>query len=194
MSLDKKLLQSLIFSFIFLFFCNISHSANLIVEIGYHFGGDELAVTSSENSNTYNINAGELISVSVGSHIYFEHNLYVRGLIGIKSTFGFGDNGDVSWSRFPIEAMTFIRVKKWSFGAGMSYHLNPKLSGGFVSENNITNSEYKNTLGFIFEVDYQQGESTYFGIKYTVINYESTGSIDNVVNGNSVGLVGGYVY
>ncbi len=194
MNLNKNILRTIIVLPVLFFVSNVSHATNLTFEVGYHFGGDELAVTSSDNSNTYKINAGELMSIAVGAHIYLEHSLYVRGLIGIKSSFGLGNNGDVTWSRFPIEAMTFIRVNKWAFGAGLSYQLNPKLSGGYVQQNTITNSEYKNTLGFVFEVDYQQGESTYIGIKYTVIKYESAGSIKNTISGNSIGFVAGYVY
>ncbi|VAW94883.1 hypothetical protein MNBD_GAMMA22-1667 [hydrothermal vent metagenome] len=178
---------------LFLFISN-SQASNITVEVGYHFGGDELAVTGSSNSNTYKINAGELMSLAVGSHIYLDHEFYLRTLVGIKSTFGIGDSGDVVWSRFLVEFMPFIRVDKWAFGAGLSYQLNPRLSGGYVQQNNITNTEYKNTLGFVFEVDYQQGESSYVGIKYTVIAYEPVNSVSNAINGNSVGFVMGTVF
>ncbi len=181
------------FSLVLLLCVSTSQASNLIFEVGYHYGGDELAVIKEGNSTVHKINAGELISFSVGSHIYLEHDLYLRATAGIKSTFGFDDNGDVVWSRFPIEFMPFIRVDKWAFGAGLSYQLNPKLSGGYVQKNNITNSVYKNTLGFVFEVDYQQGESSYFGIKYTVIEYQPTNSVSSAINGNSLGIVMGTI-
>ncbi len=189
----KKNKVKWIFSLMLLLFVSASQASNLIFEFGYHYGGEELAVTGSAKSSEFKLNSGERFTFSVGTHIYLKHDLYLRATAGIKSTFGFGDRGDVTWSRFPVEFMPFIRVDKWAFGAGLSYQLNPKLSGGYVQKNNITNSEYKNTLGFVFEVDNQQDESSYFGIKYTVIDYKPNNSDSDAITGNSIGFVMGTV-
>ena len=53
--------------------------------------------------------------------------------------------------------------------------------------------KFKDALGFAIEVDYWRNEHVYFGGKFTMINYELKNSSISV-DGNSIGVVMGYVF
>jgi hypothetical protein len=165
-------------------------------EGGLHTGGDTLENTIDSNGNPFSIKAGDLLTLAIGPHFDLTDNTHIRTLIGWKSdsteTFDGASTtstgGNVSFERFPIDVMYFYQTRNWNFGAGITYHLNPKLSGSGVIDRG-----YNDSLGYAFEVDFRLGDFFYLGGKYTFIDYDEKNS-NTIVDGNSIGVVIGFVF
>lgn len=167
-----------------------THAAEWITEAGMHTGGSKFTNTTLSNNTFYSGRAGELMTLAIGSQIKISENSNVRVLFGWKfnsmsSMHSSTDN--INFSRFPIDVLYFQRLKKWNFGGGLSYHLNPKLTGDGINKN------YDNALGYIVEIDFRLTDFFYLGGKYTDIAYKQK-SNSITVDGNSIGIVGGFIF
>lgn len=150
------------------------------------FGGDELVKITFSDGSTDSIKAGELIYLGGGVEIDTladDAKYKTRLTIGWKFDRINGTNGEVDFDRFPLELIQFYQPGQWQFGAGVTYHMNPKLKGsGVVSGLDV---EFDDALGFVVEGDYFFSPKAFFGIRYTMIDYE----VNNVsVDGNSIGI------
>jgi len=181
------------------FLCLFSFNAQAVRwtgEAGLHFGGDTLANTIDTNGNSYSIKAGDLLTLGIGPHFDLTEETHIRTLIGWKSdsvnvldeASTTSSSSDVSFSRYPLDVMYFYQIRNWNFGAGLTYHMHPKLSGAGIAD-----VHYKDSLGYAVEVDFRLGEFFYLGGKYTVIDYDQENS-NKTVDGNSIGVVIGFIF
>lgn len=175
----------------------VSTNANAVRwtgEGGLHLGGDTLANTVDSNGNPFSVKAGDLLTLGIGPHFDLTEDTHIRTLIGWKTDSvsvldqTSSTTSNVRFERFPIDVMYFYQTRNWNFGAGITYHLNPKLSGSSVTER-----RYKDSLGFAFELDFRLGEFFYLGGKYTIIDYDQDNSTVTV-DGNSIGVVIGFIF
>ncbi|MDH5472682.1 MAG: hypothetical protein OEY87_10955 [Gammaproteobacteria bacterium] len=159
-------------------------------EAGIHFGGDNLVTVAFIGGGSESINAGELLSGSVGMISDISESLKLRASIGIKFDAISAVNGDISFTRFPLEGMLFTNnAEGFNFGAGITYHLAPELdASGPVLSGNVP---FDDALGFVAEVDYLLSEKAYLGFKLTSIDYEIENAFPGTpaVDGNSFGIV-----
>ncbi|VAW98186.1 hypothetical protein MNBD_GAMMA22-1202 [hydrothermal vent metagenome] len=169
-----------------------AHAVKWIGEGGVHFGGDNLATATFTNGDTKDINAGALLSVGIGPQIDITENSNVRVLFNYKTDSISAQNGNLSFTRFPIDVMYFYTTEQWLFGGGITYHLNPELMGDGLASG--INGSYDNALGFLAEVDFRLGEFFYIGGKLTFIDYEPQQANAKTVDGNSVGIVMGFIF
>lgn len=163
-------------------------ASNLFMEGGLHFGGDELASVQFVGGPTESIDAGGLISGSIGLISDINDTVELRTSIGIKFDLITAENLDMNFTRFPLTAMLFSIGEKVSFGLGATYHLNPTLdiSGSLGS----TDAEFDDAFGLVAEIDFKLGERGYIGLKATFIDYElNTAFGSSEVSGNSTGIV-----
>lgn len=174
---------------VFLFSAS-SHAVGLVLEMGLHTGGDELVTANFTSGDSETLKAGGLYHFSIGAG--FDIGDYVESRItaGIKQTTITASNGDISFTRYPIDAVFFYKLESWRLGGGLTYHTNVKLDSSGLSP--PLTADFDNALGLLLEVDFYMGEKAYIGGRYTVIEYDTVPS-DTVkaatVDGNSIGII-----
>lgn len=167
----------------------LSAEAKLFVEGGLHFGGDKLGTAIFAGGDTESIYAGEHISAAIGVVSGINDSFNMRASFGIKFDAVFASNGDVTFSRFPIDVIMITNnTEGLNFGLGLTYHMQPELStSGAFWPGDVS---YKDAFGAIAEMDYQLSERAYVGFKLTFVDYEADSVFfSETVNGNSFGVV-----
>ena len=169
-------------------------NVDVYFQAGFDFGGDEMVEVFFEDGDSEDIKAGELLYISGGLIIQtaprLNENLETQLTIGWKFDSVDGENGELSFDRFPLEVLQFVRSGQLRFGGGLTYHLNPKLEGdGFFSDVDV---EFDDALGGVVQVDFAATENVLFGGRFTFIDYELEAFDAESIDGNSVGFfVGG---
>jgi len=171
-----------------------------MLQFGYDFGGETLATV--ERYDYYNgyenskIRAGQGLSFEAGAAIDTPNSdLELQFLVGYKFDQESAYNGSVTWEQIPFSAIALLKRDKWKFGGGITYHLNPKLTGSFtgydnnnVYFNDAVNDKYENSIGGIVQIQYQFSEASAIGLKGTLIEYKLKNNPSVIANGNSVGI------
>ena len=156
------------------------------ISLGLDFGGDTLVTMIYTDGHDSDIKAGELFHFNAGVIIpNGTTDFETQFTIGWKFDKSSAENGDVSFDRFPVEILEFYKLRRFRFGGGITYHINPSLDGdGFASG---IEAEFDDALGFVLQVDYMFRQFS-VGLRYTDIEYEVKDSgVD--VDGNSIGIV-----
>jgi len=81
-------------------------------------------------------------------------------------------NGRVDWTVLPLDALVFYRMPNVRLGGGLTYHLNPSLSGSGAAGG--LNAKYDDALGFVLQGDYVLKNRFNFGLRYTSVEYKRT--------------------
>jgi hypothetical protein len=155
-----------------------------MLKLGYDTGGDTLVTVVFINGERRSIKANEGFYFGGGMSLVSDDKTLEGELTlsykfqSIKAT-----NGDVTWSRFPLEGLVFYRFPKVRVGGGFTYHLNPKLAGGGVVSGLSTN--FNNAFGSILEGDYRLTEKMNLGLRFTFLNYTVGGAS---ASSNGVGI------
>jgi len=163
-------------------------SAGVFVQTGLHFGGDTLATLDFFSSDSQSIEAGGLISGSIGYEADMSESILMKFSAGIKFDAITASNADVDFFRYPLNGMLFYKTENFHFGAGITQHLGVKLSADGQFGSDTVN--FKDATGLVLQVDYLLNERGYLSLTYTSIDYE----LDNnaTVNGNSFGILIGF--
>jgi hypothetical protein len=175
-----------------------AEAVDVILQMGVHSGGDELAGATFTSGDSDKIKAGELLSFAAGIVQPIGESWEVQAGLGWKFDTITATNGDITFDRYPLDLLLFYRpTEKFRIGLGGSYHLNPKLSSSGAASG--LDVEFDNALGFAVEAGYFFGhvspEGTprgmYLGVNYTAIDY-TVANTDVAVDGNSIGLILGF--
>ncbi|MGB5082260.1 MAG: outer membrane beta-barrel protein [Burkholderiales bacterium] len=146
-----------------------------LFKAGVDFGGDNIVTATFTDGSTDSIKANDGLYVAGGA-------LIGTGLQGVEVEVSAGykysgitaGNGDITWTRFPLEALVFYRFPQFRVGGGPTYHLNPKLKGsGVVGGLNVNVDD---ALGVVLQGDYLlwKGRIT-LGGRYTILDYKANG-------------------
>jgi hypothetical protein len=92
----------------------------------------------------------------------------------------------------PLSALGFIKIPYWKFGGGLTYHVNPELSGSFGDYS--VHDEFESALGGIVQIQYEPIDSVALGLRATFIDYKLKKNHSQTANGNSIGLVGTFKF
>ena len=170
-----------------------------MIQVGYDFGGETLATV--EHYDYYNgydtskVRAGQGFSFEAGAAVEIPNNaIELQFLVGYKFDRESSYNGSVTWDQIPFTALAMINANRWKFGGGITYHLNPKLSGNFTGYDNgryfddSVDDEYENSVGGVVQVQYMMSEAAAVGLRGTFIDYKLKSDSSVVANGNSVGI------
>lgn len=167
-----------------------------MLQFGYDFGGKTLATV--EHYDYYNgyqnskIRAGQGLSFEAGAVIENpQSNLELQFLVGYKFDRESNYDGSLTWDQIPFSALAMFKSNRWKFGGGMTYHLNPELSGSTVGDNNFNgsiNDEYDNAIGGIVQVQYNVSDAAAIGLRGTFIEYELKNNPSVIAQGNSIGI------
>jgi len=172
---------------------------NPILQFGYDFGGTTLATVEQydyyDGYETSKIRAGQGVSFEVGAAVSNpQNNLELQFLVGYKVDRESASNGSVTWDSIPFTALAIMKKNNWKFGGGLTYHLNPKLSGSFSGYDNnnyfndSVNDEYEDALGAVIQAQYMISEAMAVGIKGTFIEYTYKQDPSLIASGNSIGI------
>lgn len=179
-------IQGVLFIFVLGLCVRPASAQNLNLEVGLHAGGDELVRVIYTSGSSSSVKAGQLLSLAIGAGFNISKNLASRITFGYKTDFATATNGDVSFSRYPVNLLLLYKAGRFQLGGGITYHISPKLSGSGVAS--FVNTDFDNATGGLLEADYFFSQSSYFGFRYTSINY-TLKSTSISVDGNSVGVV-----
>ena len=165
-----------------------------IIQIGFESGGDELVTIDHDYEGDYTIDAGDGFRFELGMAIDDPlGKIELQLLAGYKFDRDSADNGSISWSMIPLSAIGFVKMPKWKFGAGVTYHINPELDGSFGNDD--IKDEFENALGAVIQVQYEPFDIFAIGLRATFIDYElkDDNSIQTA-NGNAIGLIGTFKF
>ncbi|NIR63950.1 MAG: hypothetical protein GWO08_02915, partial [Gammaproteobacteria bacterium] len=89
-------------------------------------------VDFSDGSSS-SINAGDGLVFAAGAAYFLKPELAIQGTLGWKyQTIQQNTDGDAYLNRFPLEATVQYSPSNFRIGAGITYHLNPKLHASGV--------------------------------------------------------------
>ncbi len=182
-----------------------------MLQMGYDWGGTTLRVvehnTLSYGRDVNKIRAGQGLSFEAGAAISNDNsNMELQFLVGYKFDSDRDYNGEVTWDVIPFTALAMFKSHRWKIGGGVTYHLNPELSGSFDGYDNNgdyfndrVDNEYDNAIGGIAQIQYRATEALSIGVKATFIEYDLINSLPGVeeaktVDGNSIGIVFNYTF
>jgi long-subunit fatty acid transport protein len=119
----------------------------------------------------------------------------LRFLVGYKFDSDDASNGEVTWDTIPFTALALLKSNNWRVGGGVTYHLNPELSGGFSGDNvSSEEGQYNSAFGAVAQIQYMATDAFSIGIKGTLIEYELKSDPSYKARGNSVGFVATYTF
>lgn len=176
-----------------------ANSLKPIIQVGYDWGGTTLATIHHDYESDYKIRAGEGLNLEVGAAVD-SPNLELQFLIGYRFDTDSASNGDVTWDTIPFTALGMFKNKQWKFGGGVTYHMNPELSGSFSGYdrgeyfNDSVNDQYENSFGAVAKIQYRASNSFDIGLKGTFIEYKLKNDNTQTAKGNSIGLVVTYTF
>lgn len=160
-----------------------------MIKTAADFGGDTLINVTFTDGSTQSIRANELLSLGGGVSIVndagdIETELTLSYKFGMVSA----SNGDVTFSRWPLDALVFYRLPELRLGGGLTYHLGPELSGsGFAGGLNL---DFDDALGLLLQADYRVTPKINLGIRYTSLDYKlRVNGASATVRSNGVGVV-----
>src|SRR5262245_35059618 len=105
-----------------------------VIVLGADFGGDKIVTVRFTNGESESIKAGDGFYLGAGVSLRNDDNtIEFLGTVNYKYTSVTASNGDVTWTRVPIDTLVFYRWEKFRAGAGLTYHMSPKIGGsGFA--------------------------------------------------------------
>ncbi len=156
-------------------------------KVGYDTGGDTLVTVVFNNGDRENIKANQGFFFGGGVSIVTQDKAIETE---ISLTYKVDDitasNGDVTWSRWPLDALVFYRWDKVRVGGGLTDHFSPKLSGGGVVSG--LNVSFKTSVGEILQADWRITEKMNLGARYTILDYELKNT-NTKIKSNGLGIV-----
>ena len=148
------------------------------------FGGDTLVEITYVDGSKADIDAGRGLVIGGGVNLGITPEIFLQAAASWKfTTVPQASNGDLTWTRFPLELSAFYKMDKIRVGGGIAYHMANKLKGtGIASAYNV---DFDDALGFNLGVEYKMSDKFAITSRYTIIDYSASGGS---ANGNSFGV------
>ena len=164
-----------------------------ILKGGFDLGGDTMVSVVFTNGETSTIKANEGFYLGGGLAVIDDaRNLEYHLTLAYKIAVMSAENGDLEFTRVPLEALVFYRFPKVRVGGGLTYHLNPELEGSGVAS--AVDVKFKNALGFVLQADYLIWRGLAAGVRYTFLEYEAKGDATGTAKSNGLGLTVSYTF
>jgi hypothetical protein len=170
---------------------SVSQAADVrpVVVAGYDTGGDKIVTVTFTNGDTQSIRAGEGLYLGAGVSILSdEKNLEFLATANYKYAAIHADNGDLTWTRIPLDALMFYRWEKVRLGGGLTFQMSPKLKGS--GQASSVNVNVDNAIGLLVQADYLMGKVA-LGARATFVDFKANGAS---ASGNSVGITFGITF
>ncbi|HLQ27140.1 MAG TPA: outer membrane beta-barrel protein [Acidiferrobacterales bacterium] len=156
-----------------------------LFKLGLDTGGDTLVTVIFKDGSTSSIKANDGFYIGGGvALVEVAKDVDVELSLAWKYTAVTASNADVTFTRFPLEALAFYKFEKVRLGGGLAYHINPKLkSSGDLSGLDVS---FDNALGYVAQADYRITDKMNVGIRYTSVDYKVGNS--PAAKGNGAGI------
>jgi hypothetical protein len=169
---------------------SLAADARFMGKVGFEFGGDNLITVPFTNGSTASIKANEGFYFGLGTSILTDSkDIEVEVSLSYKFTGINASNGDVTWTRFPFDALVFYRLPQFRVGGGLTYHLTPKLDGSGAASN--INAKFDDSFGVVLQGDYLLTQKATVGLRYTTLEYKIGGVS---FNSNGIGVTFGMTF
>ncbi len=169
-----------------------SHAVEVrpVLKGGVDFGGETIATATFTNGSTKSIKANDGAYIGGGASILLDSkDIEIETTLSIKYTSIDASNGDITWTRFPLEVLAFYRMPKFRLGGGLTYHLSPKLKASGAAGNfSVTVDD---AAGAVLQGDYFLTPKFTLGGRYTILEYKANG---NPAKSNGVGITFGFIF
>jgi hypothetical protein len=158
-----------------------------LIKAGFDVGGETLVTAVFTNGERENVKANEGVYLGGGAAILDEaRNMEYHVTLAYKFALINADNGDIEWTRIPLEALVFYRFPRARVGGGLTYHINPKVEGsGVVGGLDI---EFKNALGLVLQADWLITKKIALGGRFTFLEYDAEGPFTGSAKSNGLGV------
>ncbi len=158
-----------------------------LLKAGFDFGGDTIVTAVFTNGERQDIKANQGLYLGGGAVIVGDAKDWEFHLTAAyKFAFIDATNGDIEWTRIPLEALAFYRFPHVRVGGGLAYHASPKLEGsGVVGGLDI---KFKNALGAVLQVDWRITENVALGGRYTAVDYDAKAPASGSAKSNGLGV------
>jgi len=158
-----------------------------IFKAGYDVGGDEVVSVPMTDGSTSTIKANEGFYLGGGiAFLNSDRDWEFDLTVAYKFKMIDATNGDVTFSRWPVEALVFYRFDYFRVGGGVTYHMSPKLEGtGVVSGLDI---KLKDALGGVLQAYWRITEDVTLGVRYTFLEYEAKAPFTGTAKSDGVGV------
>jgi hypothetical protein len=172
-----------------------SHAADVrpMLKLGVDTGGDVLLNHVFPDGEVETIKGNQGFYAGGGiSVINFYRDLELELSATFKYTTAYGNNGEVDWTRYPLDALVFYRWSRLRAGGGVTYHIGPKLKGdGDAAGLKV---RFENAFGFALQADYRITDYFTAGVRYTAIEYETKASPAVTTKSSGVGITFGMTF
>lgn len=138
---------------------------------GISAGGEDLVTTSDGD-----MEAGGLLYFGAGVTWEPANNpLLYRTTLGVKYNFVEFDapSGESSLVSWPVDVVGLYRIGRAMLGVGLVYDINPEWE---LCIGSCATVKFDNAVGYVFEFDYELSDTGFWGLRYTAIDYEVSGT------------------
>lgn len=159
----------------------------LILGGGFTNGGDKLATAVFNDGSTQNVRAGNRFQVYIGADIRLTPIWHLGVTAGFHSDAANSGNGRVSFSRYPIEIISYVKpLRRWRFGIGPRFALNPQLRASGQAADLA--ESFESSVGGVIEAEFMPHAQQGIKLRYVVERYESSTNLP-AVKGDHVALL-----
>jgi hypothetical protein len=169
----------------------VVHAASIrpVAVAGYDAGGDKVATVTYTSGKSDSIGANEGLYAGGGVSVLNDvGNVEFLGTLSVKYQALHADNGDIQWTRVPLDALVFYRRPSFRLGGGLTYAINPRVKGSGAASN--VEMTLDNAAGVVLQGDYLI-ERVSLGLRYTILDYKLGSS---TIKASGLGFAFGYTF
>jgi hypothetical protein len=167
----------------------LAHAAELrpLLKAGFDLGGDTIVDVVFANGDREAVKANEGFYIGGGAALIDDaRNMEYHLTVAYKFAVISASNGDIEWTRIPLEALAFYRWQRVRLGGGLAYHVNPQVDGsGVVGGLDI---KFRDALGLILQADWRITDTIALGGRYTMLEYEAKAPASGTAKSNGIGV------
>ena len=160
---------------------------DFVAGIGVTAGGSTLTTVQYADGSFQDISAGSGLMFYAGVETGIGEFASLQATLGYHVDTTHASNGDVRFSRYPIELLAYVPVNPvLRVGVGARFVNNPRLQGSGVASS--VDVQFDSTVGFVVEGEYRF--TPWVGVKLRAVSerFTATGTSQNV-SGDHIGLL-----
>jgi hypothetical protein len=172
-----------------------------IVEMGLAFGGDDVGTLEYENGDSIDVTSGGGAFFGGGFDVGFNGKPYgVLLTASYQGDSASASNAEVSFDRFVMNAMPYIRVNdKIAFSAGVTFHNSVEYEMDYYG---TETAEFDSASGLVAEIRYLASEQWIVSGRATLIDYsiskfngyDVSSYAEETLSGNNLGIFVTYAF
>ena len=115
-------------------------------------------------------------------------NIELLATLSVKYQRLHADNGEINWTRYPLDALLFYRWPSFRLGGGLTYVMDPRVKGSGAASN--VDTSFDNATGMLLQGDYLL-DGFALGLRATLLDYKFAGS---TVKASGLGVSFGFTF